>query len=241
MKKAYLNWSSGKDAALALYKLQEHNKYSVEKLVTTVNSDVNRISMHGVRIEMLKKQAENIGLPLQQIKLNGEVSMQEYTKIMETETNRLLQEGFTHSVFGDILLEDLKRYRENQLEKVGLKAIFPLWQEDTTQLLKEFIYKGFKAIVVCVNTDKLNKSFCGRVLDESFLNDLPKDVDPCGENGEFHTFVFNGPIFKEPIRFKIGELVEKSYKPAKNSNDNCFTDNQKSWDTSFVFCDLLLE
>ena len=241
MKKAYLNWSSGKDSALALYKLQEHYKYSVEKLVTTVNSDVNRISMHGVRIEMLKKQAENIGLPLQQIKLNGEVSMQEYTKIMETETNRLLQEGFAYSVFGDILLEDLKRYRENQLEKVGLKAIFPLWQEDTTQLLKEFMDKGFKAIVVCVNTDKLNKSFCGRVLNESFLNDLPKDVDPCGENGEFHTFVFDGPIFKEPIRFKIGELVEKSYKPAKNSNDNCFTDNQKSWDTSFVFCDLLLE
>ena len=241
MKKAYLNWSSGKDAALALYKLQEHYKYSVEKLVTTVNSDVNRISMHGVRIEMLKKQAENIGLPLQQIKLNGEVSMQEYTKIMETETNRLLQEGFAYSVFGDILLEDLKRYRENQLEKVGLKAIFPLWQEDTTQLLKEFMDKGFKAIVVCVNTDKLNKSFCGRVLNESFLNDLPKDVDPCGENGEFHTFVFDGPIFKEPIRFKIGELVEKSYKPAKNSNDNCFTENQKSWDTSFVFCDLLLE
>ncbi|MBI6120509.1 Dph6-related ATP pyrophosphatase [Salegentibacter maritimus] len=241
MKKAYLNWSSGKDAALALYKLQERNEYSIEKLVTTVNSDVNRISMHGVRIEMLKKQAENIGLPLQQIKLNGEVSMQEYTKIMETETNRLLQEGFAYSVFGDIMLEDLKRYRENQLEKVGLKAIFPLWQENTTQLLKEFIDKGFKAIVVCVNTDKLNKSFCGRVLDESFLNDLPKDVDPCGENGEFHTFVFNGPIFKEPIRFKIGELVEKSYKPAKNSNDNCFTENQKSWDTSFVFCDLLLE
>ena len=241
MKKAYLNWSSGKDAALALYKLQEQNEYSIEKLVTTVNNDVNRISMHGVRIEMLKKQAENIGLPWQQIKLNGKVSMQEYTKIMETETNRLLQEGFTHSVFGDILLEDLKLYRENQLEKVGLKAIFPLWQEDTTQLLKEFMDKGFKAIVVCVNTDKLNKSFCGRVLNESFLNDLPKDVDPCGENGEFHTFVFNGPIFKEPIRFKIGELVEKSYKPAKNSNDNCFTDNQKSWDTSFVFCDLLLE
>ena len=241
MKKAYLNWSSGKDAALALYKLHEQNEYSIEKLVTTVNNDVNRISMHGVRIEMLKKQAENIGLPLQQIKLNGEVSMQEYTKIMETETNRLLQEGFAYSVFGDILLEDLKRYRENQLEKVGLKAIFPLWQEDTTQLLKEFIDKGFKAIVVCVNTDKLNKSFCGRVLNESFLSDLPQDVDPCGENGEFHTFVFDGPIFKEPIRFKIGELVEKSYKPDKNSNDNCFTDNQKSWDTSFVFCDLLLE
>ena len=109
------------------------------------------------------------------------------------------------------------------------------------KLLKEFISEGFKAIVVCVNTDKLDRSFCRRMLDQDFLNDLPKDVDPCGENGEFHTFVFDGPIFENPINFKIGELVEKSYKPAKASEDNCFTDDQKSWDTSFVYCDLSLE
>ncbi|MGW1456350.1 Dph6-related ATP pyrophosphatase [Salegentibacter agarivorans] len=241
MKKTYLNWSSGKDVALALYKLQQDNEYSVEKIVTTVNSEFNRISMHGIRTELLIKQAENIGLPLHQIKLHGEVSMEEYNKVMEMETNKLLDEGFTHSVFGDIFLEDLKRYREKHLEEIGLQAVFPLWKQNTEKLLEEFISKRFKAIVVCVNTDKLDRSFCGRMLDQDFLNDLPEDVDPCGENGEFHTFVFDGPIFKKPIGFKIGELVEKSYKPAKESEDNCFTDDQKSWDTSFVYCDLLLE
>ncbi|OEY72599.1 Dph6-related ATP pyrophosphatase [Salegentibacter salarius] len=241
MKKTYLNWSSGKDAALALYKLQQDNEYSVEKIVTTVNTDFDRISMHGIRTDLLIKQAENLGLPLRQIKLHGVVSMEEYNKVMEMETNKLLDEGFTHSVFGDIFLEDLKRYREKHLEEIGLQAVFPLWKQNTEKLLEEFIRVGFKAIVVCVNTDKLDRSFCGRMLDKDLLNDLPKDVDPCGENGEFHTFVFDGPIFKKPINFKIGELVEKSYKPAKESEDNCFTDNQKSWDTGFVYCDLRLK
>ena len=241
MKKTYLNWSSGKDAALALYKLQQDNEYSVEKIVTTVNTDFDRISMHGIRTDLLIRQAENINLPLHQIKLHGEVSMEEYNKVMEMETNKLLNEGFIHSVFGDIFLEDLKRYREKQLEEIGLQAVFPLWKQNTEKLLEEFISKRFKAIVVCVNTDKLDRSFCGRMLDQDFLNDLPEDVDPCGENGEFHTFVFDGPIFKKPIDFKIGELVEKSYKPAKESEDNCFSDDQKSWDTSFMYCDLLWE
>lgn len=241
MIKTYLNWSSGKDAALALYKLQQDNEYSVEKIVTTVNTEFNRISMHGIRTELLIKQAENIGLPLHQIKLHGEVSMEEYNKVMEMETNKLLDEGFTHSVFGDIFLEDLKQYREKQLGEIGVKAVFPLWKQNTKELLEEFIETGFKAIVVCVNTDKLDRSFCGRIIDKDFLNDLPEDVDPCGENGEFHTFVFDGPIFKKPIGFKIGELVEKSYKPVKESEDNCFTDDQKSWDTSFVYCDLCLK
>lgn len=241
MKKAYLNWSSGKDAALSLYKLQQDSEYSVEKIVTTVNTDFDRISMHGIRTELLIKQAENIGLPLHQIRLHGEVSMEEYNKVMEMETNKLLDEGFTHSVFGDIFLEDLKLYREKYLEEIGLQAVFPLWKQSTEKLLEEFISEGFKAIVVCVNTNKLDRSFCGRMLDKDFLNDLPEDVDPCGENGEFHTFVFDGPIFKKPIDFKIGEMVEKSYKPAKESENNCFTGDQKSWDTSFVYCDLLLE
>lgn len=241
MKKAYLNWSSGKDAALALYKLRQENEFSVEKLVTTVNSQVNRISMHGVRSELLQKQADSIGLPLQQIALEGEISMKDYNKIMERETNKLLQEGFTHSIFGDIFLEDLKVYREKQLEEIGLRAVFPLWQKDTYQLLEEFIALGFKAIVVCVNANKLDKSFCGRLLDASFLKDLPTDVDPCGENGEFHTFVFDGPIFNNPITFEIGELVEKSYNSAKTEKDNCFKEEQASWDVNFWYCDLILK
>jgi len=241
MKKAYLNWSSGKDAALALYKVKREGEYSVQKLVTSVNTEFSRISMHGVRIELLQKQAERLGLPLHQIELHGEVSMQKYNEVMTIETKKLLEEGFTHSIFGDIFLEDLKRYREKQLEEIGVRAVFPLWKQNTKKLLEEFIETGFKAIVVCVNTDKLDKSFCGRIIDQDFINDLPKNVDPCGENGEFHTFVFDGPIFKEPIDFKIGEMVEKSYKPAKKSEDNCFSEDQKSWDTGFVFCDLLLK
>ena len=238
MKKAYLNWSSGKDAALALYKLQQNKEYSVEKLVTTVNTEFKRVSMHGVSLELLQKQAENLGLPLQEIQLHGEVSMQDYNEVMKMETNRLLDEGFTHSVFGDIFLEDLKSYREKLLEEIGLQAVFPLWKQNTKNLMQKFIEAGFKAIVVCVNTEKLDKSFCGRIVNKEFLADLPKNVDPCGENGEFHTFVFDGPIFKKPVEFEIGEKVGKSYKPSENSDDNCFSKDQKSWDTSFVYCDL---
>jgi len=131
MKKAYLNWSSGKDAALALYKLQQDSEYSVEKIVTTVNTDFDRISMHGIRSDLLIEQAENLGLPLHQIKLHGEVSMEKYNEVMKMETNKLINEGFTHSVFGDIFLEDLKRYREKQLEEIGLQAVFPLWKQNT--------------------------------------------------------------------------------------------------------------
>ncbi|MBZ9630139.1 diphthine--ammonia ligase [Salegentibacter sp. LM13S] len=241
MKKAYLNWSSGKDAALALFKVRQEGEYSVQKLVTTVNTEFNRISMHGVRIELLQKQADYLKLPLHQIKLHGEVSMERYNEVMAIETNKLLDEGFTHSIFGDIFLEDLKRYREKQLEEIGIQSVFPLWKQNTKELLEEFIEIGFKAIVVCVNTDKLDKSFCGRIIDQSFLKDLPENVDPCGENGEFHTFVFDAPIFKKPIEFVKGEMIEKSYKPAEKSADNCFSEDQKSWDTSFVYCDLLLK
>jgi uncharacterized protein (TIGR00290 family) len=241
MEKAYLNWSSGKDAALSLHKLQQQGKYSVEKLVTTVNTEFDRISMHGVRLELLQRQASSLNLPLHQIKLRGEVSMTEYNQVMERETTNLLKEGFTHSIFGDIFLEDLKHYREKHLKDIGLQAVFPLWKRDTNELLREFIDTGFKAIVVCVNANKLDESFCGRIIDKDFLNDLPEGIDPCGENGEFHTFVFEGPIFKQPIDFKKGEIVVRSYKPVKESEGNCFSTDQKSWDTNFVFCDLLLK
>lgn len=237
MKKAYLNWSSGKDACLALYKLQRENTYAVEKLVSTTNSATDRVSMHGLRNELLLQQAKEIGLPLQLITLNGNLGMQEYNAVMENAVEKLKNEGFAYSVFGDIFLEDLKAYREEQLAKAGLTAVFPLWKKDTRQLLLEFISAGFKAVVVCVNASKLDKSFCGRLLDENFLNDLPENVDPCGENGEFHTFVFDGPIFKNPVSFKKGEIVEKDYQPAKD-DDNCFSED-KSWDTRFYYCDLI--
>lgn len=241
MGKAYLNWSSGKDAAMALYTLRQKGDLTVKKLVTTLNSEVDRVSMHGVRRELLELQAKRIGIPIHQIPLNGSVSMTVYNRIMAEQVEILKTEGYTHSIFGDIFLEDLKTYREQQLEKVGITAVFPLWKRDTSQLMQEFLDAGFKAITVCVNAKLLNDSFCGRIIDRDFIDSLPEGVDPCGENGEFHTFVFDGPIFKDPVRFEIGKKVQKSYQPLEKQDDNCFTDKDKSWDTNFWYCDLLPE
>ncbi|MCF4102805.1 adenine nucleotide alpha hydrolase [Gillisia sp. M10.2A] len=237
MKKAYLNWSSGKDAAFCLYKIQQAGAIKIEKLLTTVNSEVDRVSMHGLRSELLKRQAESIGLPLHIIELNGNVSMQTYSEIMNSQVFKLKEKGFTHSVFGDIFLEDLKEYREQQLAEVGIEAVFPLWKKDTRVLLKEFIEAGFKAITVCVNSKYLDKTFCRRIIDQSFLEDLPEGVDACGENGEFHSFVYDGPNFKYPIKFEVGEMVERKY--ASKDEDDCFTDKTEAWDTAFWFCDLI--
>mgnify|MGYP003109005493 FL=1 len=239
MKQTYLNWSSGKDAALAYYFLKNNSDYNVSKLVTTLNKDASRVSMHGLQESLLDVQAESMGLPLQKIYLPEETSMQVYNSKMKKATQKLISEGFTHAAFGDIFLEDLKKYREEQLQKVGLQSIFPLWKKDTSSLMKQFLKLGFKAITVCVNAKLLDKSFVGREVNEQFLNDLPDTMDPCGENGEFHTFVYDGPIFNHPISFEIGEKVLKSYSPSRNNDDDCFTDDTKSWDTQFWYCDLL--
>ena len=239
MNKAYLNWSSGKDSALALYYTQEQENFKVDKLLTTINKDVGRITMHGVRKELLMEQAEKIGLPIDISELSAETSMEEYNLKMKQATDSLISEGYSHSIFGDIFLEDLKKYREDQLESVGLKAVFPLWKKDTRELIDEFIHLGFKAIVVCTNSKYLDDSFCGRLIDKNFIADLPEQVDPCGENGEFHTFVFDGPIFNKPVHFEIGEKVKRSYKSSEDEDDNCFQDDTKAWDTEFCFCDLV--
>lgn len=241
MKKAFLNWSSGKDAAFALYLLQQGKEYSIEKLVCTVNAENNRISMHGLRKELLLQQAESLGIPLEIIELPGNVSMPVYNKIMEQTTDKLRSQGFTHSVFGDIFLEDLRDYREQQLQKAGLQAVFPLWKKDTSELMGEFLKAGFRAITVSVNAKVLDDSFCGRIINKEFLADLPSEVDPAGENGEFHSFVFDGPNFRFPIAFRKGEIVERSYQPSKNKDDDCFSEEQKTWDTRFWYCDLLPE
>lgn len=240
MHKTYFNWSSGKDSALALYKMQQSNAYKVDRLVTSVNSTFNRVSMHGLRLPLLEAQAKAIGLPLQTIMLNADVSMSSYNEVMKTTMQGLILKGYTHAVFGDIFLEDLKKYREDKLKEVGVKGVFPLWKQDTKVLLKELVQLGFKAITVCVNAKLLDESFVGREVDESFFNDLPENVDPCGENGEFHTFVYDGPIFKKPVPFTVGEKVQKGYAPTTNKDDNCFKkDEDTTWDTSFWYCDLL--
>ncbi len=205
------NWSGGKDSAMALYQTLQNDEYQVRKLMTTVNSKYERISMHGVRRELLQLQAQSIGLDLQEILLPETPTMEEYDTIMRNILLDEVKDGITHSIFGDIFLEDLKKYREQKLSEVGLKGHFPIWKRDTTELIHEFLDLGFKTVLVCINADLLDKSFAGRVIDRDFLKDLPSNVDPCGENGEFHTFVFDGPIFQNPIKFQPGEVVLKKY------------------------------
>lgn len=209
-EKIYFNWSSGKDSALALYKLQLE-KRRVSALVTTINKTYNRVTMHGLDVQLLKEQAQKIGIPLRLIELPQNPSMETYEGIMKSSVLQLVEDGFTATAFGDIFLEDLKVYRENNLKPYGLNTYFPLWQKSTKALMKEFIQLGFKTIVVAINGSVLDKSFVGRVIDSTFIDDLPEHVDPCGENGEFHTFCFDGPIFKTPVEFEIEEPIYKTY------------------------------
>ncbi len=234
------NWSGGKDSSLCLHHVLQGNKYKVKKLLTTLSGPTQRVSMHGVRQELLQQQAQSIGLPLQQIFLPEHASMSTYDEIMESSMRRQQQQGITHAIFGDINLEDLRAYREKQLEKVYLQAVFPLWNRPTKELVQEFLQLGFKAVVVCVNERLLDASFAGRRLDNTFLQDLPANVDAAGENGEFHTFVYDGPIFHQPVPYTLGETVRKTYAPAAAPDDECFKQVEKPvFDNAFWFRDLL--
>jgi uncharacterized protein (TIGR00290 family) len=236
MTPAFINWSSGKDACFALWQLQQEQKYDIRYLFTTLNAAHKRISMHGVRESLLEEQARQIGIPLKKAFLNEHASMEEYNSLMQREMDQMLKEGIKSAIFGDIFLEDLKLYREKQLALAGLKGVFPLWQQNTRTLVENVIAAGFKAVIVCVNAQYLDKSFAGRIIDTEFMNDLPSNVDPCGENGEFHSFVFDGPLFKAPVKFTLGETIERTY-PATKSND---TPNPPvSWDYRFYFKELL--
>jgi len=231
--KAIFNWSSGKDSALALYKILQEDQFEVTSLLTSINKEYQRISMHGVPVSLLQKQAESLGFPLIKMELPKEPSMEEYREIMNKTMNEIKSQGVTHSIFGDIFLEDLRQYREDQLNQIGMKGIFPLWKINTADLIHEFLDLGFKTIVTCVNETYVDKSFAGRIINENFIKDLPKNIDPCGENGEFHTFTFDGPIFKNPIDFEIGETVKKTYpKPKSDENDG-------KGEYVFWFCDLI--
>ena len=227
--KAVMNWSGGKDSALALQKVIERGEFDVSYLLTSVNSAWQRVSMHGVRRELLKRQAKAIGIDLIEILLPEMPSMEVYEAELNQRLDRLVDDGVTHSIFGDIFLEDLREYREKQLERKGLTGIFPLWKIPTAELIGEFLDLGFKAITVCVDGKKLDRSFCGRLIDRSFINDLPEDVDVCGENGEFHTFVFEAPYFSQLVDFTVGEIVYRKYPAAAESGIA----------SEFYFCDLI--
>jgi len=232
VQKTYFNWSTGKDASLALYKLQQRPEFNIDLLVTSINAHHNRVSMHGLRRSLLEKQAAAIGLPLRTIELPEEPTMEVYAAKMTETVTALKAEGYTTTGFGDIFLEDLRTYREQQLQPFDIQCQFPLWKQDTKKILQEMLSLGFRTIVICVKAEFLDETFVGREIDQNFINDLPGNVDPCGEHGEFHTFCFDGPIFKHPIGFEIGEKIYREYKRPKG-------DASSEKDMGFWFCDLI--
>jgi uncharacterized protein (TIGR00290 family) len=202
-----MSWSGGKDSCMALWELQRAEKRRVEALLTTVTRDYARISMHGVRCELLLQQAEALGLPLQQVQISKGADNSQYEAEMGRTLAYYQSRGVNEVAFGDLFLEDIRAYREKMLATQGMRSLYPIWGRDTHRLIREFIGLGFRTVVVCVDPAKLDPSFAGRVIDAQFVKELPTSVDPCGENGEFHTFVFDGPTFRHPVRFSPGATV----------------------------------
>ena len=218
MEKVLLAWSGGKDSAMSLYEIQSSGKYEIVSLLTTINQDYDRVSMHGVRRTLVEQQALSLGLPMEKVLVPKSCSNEEYEARMGEVLTRFKQDSINQVVFGDIFLEWVKEYREANLSKLGMKGIFPIWGRDTDELTRSFITLGFQAVITCVDTKVLAQRFLGRMLDGQFLAELPSSVDPGGENGEFHSFVFAGPVFKDRIAYTLGETVQRD---------------------SFYFCDLL--
>jgi uncharacterized protein (TIGR00290 family) len=208
-KKLLLSWSSGKDSAWTLYLLRRQGEYEIAGLLTTLNSAFDRVAMHSTRRRLLELQAEAAGLPLVAVPLPWPCSNTEYERIMREVCERAVAQGVQAIAFGDLFLEDIRAYRERQLQGTGLKPIFPLWQIPTGELAREMIAGGLRAKLVCVDPQKLAPEFAGRDFDAELLAELPAGVDPCGENGEFHTCVHAGPMFIHDIPVTIGERVQR--------------------------------
>jgi uncharacterized protein (TIGR00290 family) len=217
-KAVLVSWSGGKDSCMALREIQRTPDLRVEALLTTITRDYDRISMHGVRRILLERQAASLGIPLHQILISKAASNEEYEAKMGEAFAVYRERGIDSVVFGDLFLEEIRAYRERLLARHAMIGLYPVWKRDTTALISEFIGLGFKTAVVCVDPAQLDPAFLGRLIDEEFLSNLPPEVDPCGENGEFHTFVFDGPIFRYPVEFAFGEKICRD---------------------SFWFCDLL--
>ena len=207
--KAWLAWSSGKDSAWALHKVRESGDFEVVALVTTVNSAYQRVAMHAVRESLLDAQAAATGLPLVKVPIPSPCSNEIYEQAMGAAMTRARSDGVMHVIFGDLFLEDIRAYREKQLAACGMTPVFPLWLQDTRGLAKEMLAGGLSAYLTCIDPRKLGREFAGRRFDASLLADMPKEVDPCGENGEFHTFACAGPMFRENISVEAGEIVER--------------------------------
>jgi uncharacterized protein (TIGR00290 family) len=207
VKPVLMSWSGGKDSCLALYEIQKSSNYRVAALLTTITRETDRISMHGVRRALLERQATSLSLPLHQVLISKGANNEEYETAMAQAFNEYHQKGVDSVVFGDLFLEEIRAYREQFLARHGMKGLYPVWQRNTTSFIKKFIELGFKAVLSCVDSKTLDKSFAGKTIDDDFIASLPVNVDPCGENGEFHTFVYVGPNFAKPVEFSLGEVI----------------------------------
>ncbi|UCZ53874.1 diphthine--ammonia ligase [Bacillus shivajii] len=214
---------SGKDSTLALHDLLQSDEYEVDSLFVTVTSGYNRMSIHGVREELVVEQAESIGLPLRKVHIPQDCSNEQYNEIMTEAIKKIKADGINHIAYGDLFLEDIRKYREEMLKDTGVVPVFPLWGESTSEVLERFVSQGYKTIITCVDLNKLHEAFSGMVIDHDFVEKLPRDVDPCGEFGEYHSFVFDGPIFNKKIDFATGE--KKVTPDVMTGKDRfCYTD-----------------
>ena len=208
--KILISWSTGKDSAWMLHVLQQQHPGAVAGLLTTTNEAFDRVAMHAVRRELLEAQAEAAGLPLHVVPLPWPCSNDEYEKRMRTAVTGLVADGFTHVAFGDLFLDDVRRYREERLSGSGLEPLFPIWKtKSTAALAQDMIAGGLHARLTCVDPRRLDRTFAGRTFDQSLLDELPAGVDPCGENGEFHSFAYAGPMFNHPIAVRLGDVVDR--------------------------------
>lgn len=208
-KKIWLSWSSGKDSAWALQVLRQSGEYEVSGLFTTINSAFDRVAMHAVRVELLRLQAQAVGLPLHLIEIPYPCSDEQYAEVMTDFMARARNDGVQCMAFGDLYLEDVRRYREERMQGTGIVPVFPLWGKPTRALLQEMLASGLRACLTCVDPKVLPKEFAGRELTSGLLAEMPASIDPCGENGEFHTFVFAGPMFSVSLDIEMGEVVER--------------------------------
>lgn len=209
--KAVFNWSGGKDSAHALLRAVESEKYEIVALLTTVNRDTHRSTMHGIPLTLLEAQAASIGIPLYIVDLTPKGNMEDYSSAMSQAVQHFKDLGVTHFIFGDIFLHDVRQYREQQLAPYDIKVVEPLWGESSKKVMENFLSSGLKTIIVTTMADGLGAAAIGKLIDREFVSLLSADIDPNGENGEYHTFCYDGPIFQYPIAFHLGEAFSQSY------------------------------
>ncbi len=237
--KAVLNWSGGKDATLCLHQVRKNGQFRVTGLLTTASTQYGRSSQHGVRVDLIERQAQRLGLPLEIAWLPEDPSMDAYDRCMEDALTSFRRRGVETALFGDIFLEDIRAYREQRLAELGMTGRFPLWQQSTDTLARTFIEAGYRAVVVCVDAQQLGRDWVGRPYDHSFLEALPDAVDPCGEHGEFHTFVYDGPPFSAPIAVERGEVVHRTYEASPQDEDSPCPAGGEDAGAGYWYCDLL--